>query len=132
MVELRNISGSDAVDVFPYLRNTENTFVNTDLSTELGSYNSSYVKSLILTNTSASVNATVALSAFYSTEDSDAVRSDVEYFLLNKVVLPVGTSLILEESELSVFDIQKYGLRVKLDASDQSVTVLYKIENYNK
>ena len=129
MVELRNISGADAVDVFPYLRNTENTFVNTDLSMEFESYKSSYVKSLILTNTSASVSATVALSVFYPHETDDGTLSDVEYFLLNKVVLPVGASLTLEESELSVFDIQKYGLRVKLDASDQSVTVLYKIEN---
>lgn len=129
MVELRNIVGSDAVDVFPCLQKHEYTFVNKDLSLEPKDYEFASIKSLTITNTGTGT-ATVFLSIYEPVENSDGVASENEYFLIHKVELPLGASLTFDEYELCVFNMLKHGLRVRLTASDQSVSVLYKIQNY--
>jgi len=130
MVELRNILGSDAVNVFPCLQKHEYTFVNKDLSLEPKDYEFASIKSLTITNISSTITAAVKLSIYEPVENSDGVASENEYFLIHKVELPLGASLTFDEYELCVFNMLKHGLRVKLDASDQNVSVLYKIQNY--
>ena len=101
MVELRNISGADAVNVFPCLQKHEYTFINKDLSLEPKDYEFASIKSLTITNISSSITATVNLSIYEPVENNDGVASENEYFLIHKVRLPIGASLTFDEYELN-------------------------------
>ena len=130
MIESRNISGNNAVVIFPYLKNPLNSFVNKDINTNLEQFENPYLKHLIIANTH-STSSTVSLSVFDKTE-SDGTEVENDYYILKDTVIPVGASITLNADELCLFDPLEYGLKLKLSGGSENVSVIYKIIGYVK
>ena len=130
MIESRNISGNNAVVIFPYLKNPLNSFVNKDINTNLEQFENPYLKHLIIANTH-STSSTVSLSVFDKTE-SDGTEIENDYYILKDTVIPVGASITLNADELCLFDPLEYGLKLKLSGGSENVSVIYKIIGYVK
>ncbi len=130
MIESRNISGDTAVVIFPYLKNTLNSFVNKDINTNLEQFENPYLKHLVIANTH-STSSTVSLSVFDKTE-SDGTEVENDYYILKNTVIPVGSSITLNADELCLFDPLEYGLKLKLSGGSENVSAIYKIIGYVK
>jgi len=130
MIESRNISGDTAVVIFPYLKNTLNSFVNKDINTNLEQFENPYLKHLVIANTH-STSSTVSLSVFDKTE-SDGTEVENDYYILKNTVIPVGSSITLNADELCLFDPLEYGLKLKLSGGSENVSSIYKIIGYVK
>ena len=130
MIESRNISGNNAVVIFPYLKNPLNSFVNKDINTNLEQFENPYLKHLIIANTH-STSSTVSLSVFDKTE-SDGTEIENDYYILKDTVIPVGASITLNADELCLFDPLEYGLKLELSGGSENVSAIYKIIGYVK
>ena len=71
------------------------------------------IKSVLLTNTSGTVTATVGLFI----QDDPISGATNTYYLIHKVLIPAGSSLLLDEPSIFRFG-EKYGLYIQVGASD--------------
>jgi len=71
------------------------------------------IKSILLTNVHDTANATVTLFI----QDSVVGKASSTYNLIKNIVIPAGSSLLLNESSIFRFD-QKYGLYINVGSSD--------------
>ena len=71
------------------------------------------IKSILLTNTHLSANATASLFI----QDDPISGGTSTYKLMNKVSIPTSTSLLLDEPSMFRFG-EKYGLYIQVGASD--------------
>jgi hypothetical protein len=139
MVESRNISGSTEVVIFPNLNDSIDTFNNRNISNKRERFINPYLKQLVIANTHTA-DITVSLSIFNKRELSfsrgevgisdDNPELEYKYYILKDVVLPSGTSVLLDEDELCLFDPFQYGLKAKLAGSSESMSIIYKIVGY--
>tara|TARA_R110000824_G_scaffold349913_1_gene536822 strand:+ start:512 stop:880 length:369 start_codon:yes stop_codon:yes gene_type:complete len=117
----KNITGNTATDL-NVLREIEYTY-----------------SSMSLCNSHASDSVNVDLYLYRNTSSDDDKRRvigedgnwneiervDVIYYILKAVKLPIGATLLLDESSLS-FDNLYYQLYIKLSASDSAVDIILK------
>ena len=73
----------------------------------------SNIKSILLTNVHATADATVTLFI----QDDPINGTTSTYKLINKIVIPAGASLLLDEPSMFRFG-EKYGLYIQVSASD--------------
>tara|TARA_Y100000401_G_scaffold66527_1_gene53111 strand:+ start:1682 stop:1999 length:318 start_codon:yes stop_codon:yes gene_type:complete len=71
------------------------------------------IKSILLTNVHDTASATVTLFI----QDSAVGKASSTYNLINNIVIPAGSSLLLNDSSIFRFD-QKYGLYINVGSSD--------------
>tara|TARA_R100000234_G_scaffold55246_1_gene33138 strand:- start:331 stop:648 length:318 start_codon:yes stop_codon:yes gene_type:complete len=71
------------------------------------------IKSILLTNVHDTDSATVTLFI----QDSAVGIASSTYNLINNIVIPAGSSLLLNDSSIFRFD-QKYGLYINVGSSD--------------
>jgi len=71
------------------------------------------IKSILLTNIHATANATATLFI----QDDPLSGTTSTYKLINKIVIPASTSLILDNPSMFRFD-EKFGLYVQVGSSD--------------
>ena len=71
------------------------------------------IKSILLTNVHDTASATVTLFI----QDSAVGIASSTYNLINNIVIPAGSSLLLNDSSIFRFD-QKYGLYINVGSSD--------------
>tara|TARA_B110000211_G_C13579435_1_gene335576 strand:- start:150 stop:482 length:333 start_codon:yes stop_codon:yes gene_type:complete len=78
--------------------------------------NSGGIKSILITNTHATAEATVSL--FIQNNPTAAAAST--FFMLSTVAIPVGVSLLLDNSDMLSFNnnLSGYGLYVTVGSSD--------------
>lgn len=80
---------------------------------EPGTYNSS-VRSIMITNTHASDDATVTLFI----EDEPEGATTAKFKIINAIAIPAKTSLLLDNTSLLSVNFKKYGLYAIVGSSD--------------
>ena len=75
------------------------------------------INSIQLTNIHSSASATVDLYLFKDSTDTETLKV---YYLLRKVIIPQGTALLLEQSDILRFDntSEGYSLYITVGSSD--------------
>jgi len=88
--------------------------------------NAGNVKSIMLTNIHATVDATVSLSVV-KLSDSSALNASETYYLLHTVAIPADASLLLDSSDILAFNnsANGYSLFITVNATD-TVDVIIK------
>ena len=76
--------------------------------------NVNQIKSIVITNTHDSAQATFTL---FIEDDPTAAEAKI-YEIIKKVKIPIGTSLILDNSSVVSFDNSIYGLYATVGSSD--------------
>ena len=136
MVENKNISGADEKILFPYI-NDPNPVQQVGHPTDIGyekvkAFNNrlireanledAYVKSLSISNTYSSA-ITVDLYLYKGREDNQGVYSYSNYYIIKNVSILAGSTLILDEEDLCLVDLQTFGLKIKLGESTHTASV---------
>ena len=58
----------------------------------------------------------------------DPVVTNITYYLLKNVIIPIGTTLKLNEEDIMTLNSKEYALYLKLSASDSTVDVIINIK----
>ena len=76
--------------------------------------NVNQIKSIVITNTHDTTAATFSL---FIEDDPTAAVAKI-YYIIKKVIIPIGTSLVLDNSSIISFDNSIYGLYARVAGSD--------------
>ena len=76
--------------------------------------NVNQIKSILITNTHSTTQAVVSL---FIEDDPTAAAAKI-YHIIKKVVIPIGASLVLDNSSVISFDNSIYGLYATVGGSD--------------
>tara|TARA_R100001463_G_scaffold17061_7_gene44034 strand:- start:13909 stop:14313 length:405 start_codon:yes stop_codon:yes gene_type:complete len=129
MIEVNNISGADSTIIFPDINGIPAAFEfnNAKLSRDAGFYEHAYIKQLVITN-SHSAEITVTLSMFDTTEDEQGVISENTYYVLKDLPITLANTLVLDQYDLAVIDLQRFGLKIQLGDSAYSASLMYELD----
>ena len=88
--------------------------------------NGGNIKSIMLTNIHASIDATVSLSLVKLS--SSSITSSETYYILHTIAIPADTSLLLDNSDILTFNnaISGYSLFITVGGSDKVDVIIRK------
>jgi hypothetical protein len=65
---------------------------------------------------------------FDTTEDEQGVISENTYYVLKDLPITLANTLVLDQYDLAVIDLQRFGLKIQLGDSAYSASLMYELD----